>query len=62
MKFKDICPDDLLKLSVSISLLLTEKFDNDDICVIKNLICSVANNLSTYQTQELLCQKLKDKK
>lgn len=59
MKLKNLCPEDIITLSTSISLLLTEKFNDDDLVIIKNLLCSITNNLSTYQTQKLICDKRK---
>lgn len=57
MKMKKLCPEDIIKLSTSISLLLIEKFDMDEINTIKNILCSVNANLSAYCTQYYINKK-----
>ena len=59
MKLKDLCPEDIIKLSSSISLLLIEKFTEDDLLIIKNLLCTITNNIASYQTQKIICDKIK---
>jgi len=59
MDFKCLCPEDFIKLSTSISLFLTEKFDEDSLEVIKNLLCSIAGNISSYCSQKNTCKKNK---
>jgi len=59
MDFKYLKPEEFIKLSASISLLLTEKFDEDSLDVIKNLLYSIANNISNYCSQRNICNKNK---
>ncbi|MBE5745727.1 MAG: hypothetical protein E7359_00345 [Clostridiales bacterium] len=61
MKFKNLCPEEILSLSFSLTMFLIEKFDNDNLITIKNILCAITNNLSTYQTQQIICDK-KNKK
>lgn len=51
MNIKKIPPQNLIKISASISLLLVEKYNQEELNVIKNILYSVANNISTYQGQ-----------
>ena len=63
MNFKCLSPKDFIKLSSAISLLLVEKFDEENLDVIKNLLFSIGNNISNYCNQNNFCKKLKkDKK
>ena len=57
MDFKCLTPENFIKLSASISLLLTEKFDEDSLEVIKNLLYSIAGNISNFCTQKNTCKK-----
>lgn len=61
MYFKCLCPEDFIKLSASISLLLTEKFDEENLEVIKNLLYSIASNISNFCTQKNMHKKHKNK-
>lgn len=62
MNCKKIPPENIIKLSATISLILVEKFDADELNVIKNLMCSVANNISSYLAQEYIFEKCKQSK
>lgn len=59
MDFKCLCPEDFIKLSASISLILTEKFDDENLDVIKNLLYSIAGNISSFCSQKNTCKKNK---
>ncbi len=59
MNCKSLSPEDIIKLSSSISLILTQKFDQDELVVIKNILCSVANNISAFQGQYYIYEKCK---
>ena len=59
MNLKNLSPVDIVKLSTSISLILLEKFDDNEICIIKNLLSAINTNLSTFQTQKCILEKLK---
>lgn len=61
MDCKKIPPDNIIKLSASISLILVDKFDQDELSVIKNLLYSIANNISAYQGQFFVFDKHKKK-
>ena len=61
MNFKCLKPEELIKLSTSITLLLTEKFNCDDLNTIKNILCSVTNNLSSFLSQKVFNDKDKKK-
>ena len=60
MDFKKLSPENVIKLSASISLILVEKFDQEELAVIKNLLHAVANNISTYQGQCYVYEKFKN--
>ena len=51
MDLKKICPENIIKISSSISLILTDRYDHEELNVIKNILCSVSNNISAYQSQ-----------
>lgn len=57
MKFKDISPCELLKIATSVSLLLIEKFDEDELNTLKNLMSLICCNLSSCQTQKYINRK-----
>ena len=57
MNCKKIPPENIIKLSASISLILVEKFDQEELNVIKNVLCAVANNISSYQNQHYIYEK-----
>ena len=59
MNCKKIPPENIIKLSASISLILVEKFDQEELNVIKNVLCAVANNISSYQGQYYIYEKCK---
>ncbi len=59
MNCKKIPPENIIKLSASISLILVEKFDQEELNVIKNVLCAVANNISSYQNQHYIYEKCK---
>ncbi|MGN1223286.1 MAG: hypothetical protein ACI4T1_04070 [Christensenellales bacterium] len=63
MNIKKICPENIIKLSATISLLIIERLDDDEIHVVRNLLYSIANNISTYQGQcSIYNKKKQDKK
>lgn len=62
MDFKCLSPEEVIKLSASISLILTEKYESEELNIIKNLLCAITNNLSSFLTQEFYFNKNKDKK
>jgi len=57
MKIKKIRAEDIIKLSSSISLILIEKFEFDDLNTIKNLLSAINCNLACYCTQYLINKK-----
>jgi len=59
MNFKNLCPEDIIKMASCISLLITEKFDPVEVSIIKNLLCAITSNLSAYQSQQSLCDRRK---
>ncbi|MGN1207870.1 MAG: hypothetical protein ACI4TI_00175 [Christensenellales bacterium] len=61
MDCKKIPPENIIKLSASISLILVEKFDQDELSVIKNILYAVANNISAYSSQCFVYDKFKRK-
>ena len=61
MNFKKIPPENIIKLSASISLVLADKFDIEELAVIKNILNSVANNISAYCAQFYVYDKCKKK-
>jgi len=60
MDCKKISPENVIKLSASISLILVDKFDQEELVVIKNLLHAVANNISSYQGQCYVYEKFKN--
>ena len=61
MNIKCLKPQDVIKLSSSISLILIEKFDENELNTIKNLLCQVSNNISCYNTQKIIYNKKNSK-
>ena len=59
MNLKCLCPEDLIKLATSISLILTEKFDEENLEIIKNLLCLITSNISSFCTQKNVYRKNK---
>lgn len=59
MNLKNLCPEDIIKISSCLGLIVAEKFDAVEVSIIKNILCSVASNLSAYQSQQSLCEKHK---
>lgn len=57
MDCKKLSPENVIKLSASISLILVDKFDQEELVVIKNLLHAVANNISSYQGQCYIFEK-----
>lgn len=57
MNLKNLCPEEIIKISTCISLILLDKFDGLEISIIKNILCLVASNLSSYQTHQAICPK-----
>jgi len=54
MNFKNLCPEDIIKISSSISLLLINEFDTVELAIIKNILNAITCNIGCYQTQEIL--------
>lgn len=61
MDFKKICPSDIIKLSSSISLILIDRFDTEELSIIKNILCDITNNISSYLSQCYIYEKYKNK-
>lgn len=62
MDLKNFCPENIIKLSASVSLVLIDKYDLEELNVIKNILCSVSNNISSYQSQCYINKNYKKKK
>lgn len=62
MDLKNICPETIIKISASISLILVDRYDNDELNVVKNILCSVSNNISSYQSQCYINKEHKKRK
>ena len=57
MNLKKLCAEDIIKLSASISLIIIDKFNIDEINTIKNILFTINGNLSGYCTQFLINKK-----
>ena len=51
MNLNNLSPCDVLKVSTSVTLLLIEKFNEQELEILKNLLSSICCNLSTFNTQ-----------
>lgn len=60
MNFKNLCPEDIIKISSCLSLIITENLDAIEVAILKNILCLISSNLSAYQSQQGLCDKRKN--